>query len=375
MATPSGAQSGCVGRNLRNDCNKPGVCPFYFYYFIYQIMPNEKASAKPKMEKVSAYNNPDSEKMIRQKDTSDQKDISDKLKDSLNPTLNFFQKDFVPAFNFTLHGFVDLFFKFLKVHLISIVLSMIFALVSFLAVPFVVFSIFNLSGMISYPIILAYVSIVIFLFLWFMQASSKISYVIVDEKHKGQYSGIWPILMRIAFPMFKYFVFNLLLFVIAILIPAIMLYVFRNNEIAFLLVLFLTFFYLFILAIFYLFFTQFWLWELLIEKKGVIQSLKDSFSLACRNAVGLIIFDLFLLIVFGMMWVIFYFINTFFSLIFYIPMFLSMLVNIWIYFGMLLVMMVFLMIIRIIEFSITDIIILPIIYSYWKAIKQTKPLE
>ena len=299
------------------------------------------------------------------------KGIMETLTDTLNPTLEFFNTKFRHTLDFTWKNLFGLFFKFLKVHLASLLVG--------ISIMLLLFGIFILASL-AFPAqlqssmgasenmgVLFIVLAITFIYYWVMETIAKSANLIIDEQAKGKYSGIWPLSGQLMKPMLVFLSFNAVLFILVFGIPALVLYFLSGNT-AILAIVYLICLLLFGLG--YVFFAQFWLWEYLVAKKGILESLKASFNLAKENVLGVIVFDIALLLALAIPFAVFYFIGAFLGAFMNISTFASLAVDWVLALATILSFMLAAIAVQSIGRAVTDLIYMPFMHAYWSHIRN-----
>ena len=300
------------------------------------------------------------------------KGIMETLTDTLNPTLEFFNTKFRHTLDFTWKNLFGLFFKFLKVHLASLFLG-IGAMLFFLLIMALAFMAFpnQLSpsqlGATGNIAMISVVLLITFIYYWVMETIAKSANLIIDEQAKGKYSGIWPLSGQLMKPMLVFLSFNAVLFILVFGIPALVLYFLSGNT-AILAIVYLICLLLFGLG--YVFFAQFWLWEYLVAKKGILESLKASFNLAKENVLGVIVFDIALLLALAIPFAVFQFIGAFLGAFMNISTFASLAVDWVLALATILSFMLAAIAVQSIGRAVTDLIYMPFMHAYWSHIRN-----
>jgi hypothetical protein len=284
-----------------------------------------------------------------------------------------------PSLDFSRKNFKDLLIKYIKVYLAyylaAPVLILILGLITLLPLMLLAGGIDNIGNYISSnsPIsilLLIWLAIVYVFVIWITFAIHYIRYPITHEQFEKKYSGIWPVFNRIKFPSFGFMVLNFTFGILSLLIPVVLLLVFfGQSTISNIGILVIYFVWLFFMGIF-LFLTQFWIWELLIEKKGLIESLKYSLQLVVKNFLPVLVFDAILVAA----WMIFY--TVYMAVSFLLPVFFGMIAVIastlpsyFFLATIILGVIAFLLLITVL-LSILEVFTLPFTYSFWRRIRK-----
>ena len=292
-----------------------------------------------------------------------------------------------PSIKFARNNFKDLFVKFFKVELVSslagIALFLLFSII--IMIPLLLFagslekipaSVIG-SGTLGMFVLFVYAAIAIFIITWIQSAFSSTAVIITKEQFEGTYSGIWPIFHRIKFQALSLLLARFLLVfagvLIGLILPIALIFFMPESIISAIAILFwIIYLILFLLA--FAFLTQFWEWELFINRKGVIESLKASISLARKNIIGVFVFDLLFVvasIVIGIPFLIVYLIG---ETVFRVGVFASMSFSSWILLiPALIIYIIFRAGLAFIQTAVDGALLNPYFYSFWKSLGPAKP--
>jgi len=288
-----------------------------------------------------------------------------------------------PSIKFARNNFKDLFVKFFKVELVAglagIALFLLFSII--ILIPLLLFagSLENIpasitaSGTLGMFVLIIYTVIAISIIAWIQTAITSTALIITKEQFEGTYSGIWPIFNRIKFPALGLLLMRSLILFAGLGIPLAILLVLPESGIQVIAMLvYLLYLILFLLVYSFLF--QFWGWELFINKKGVLESMKASFSLATKNIIGVFVFDVIFIvasIVIGIPFLIVYLIGEF---VFRVGIFASISFSSWILLiPALIIYIIFRAGLAFIQTAIIQAVLYPYIFSFWKSLSLSKP--
>jgi hypothetical protein len=306
-------------------------------------------------------------KLKKEKKSKKPKDALDHSVDLVSPTIDFVRSNFK-----------ELFVKYLKVGLtaalVGLALFILFALITFLPLMAVAGDFSSIPPYLSsnlpvLGLLIIWAFIAFFLLDWITESISFAAYLITKEQFLGKYSGIIPIFQKIKYPVLGFLLLNLAIMVVALGIPALILFLLKESSSIFLFGIFLLIIYLLIFMILYRFFAQFWAWELLVAEKGVIDSLKSSINIVKNNIIGVFVFDILLFVaslVISVPFIILYVIG---EIGFRLGAFVAI-SDLAVFIGIMSIYIFFRAGLALIQSAITETFILPYTYSFWRKIRQ-----
>jgi hypothetical protein len=275
-----------------------------------------------------------------------------------------------PTLHFAKDNFKDLFFKYLKIWfalygavILTVIILGLVTIVPLilLAGDFSKIGTYMSANPIIGPILFTWLIIAYFILFWIQTVFMYTAIPITAEQFKKKYSGIWKTAARIKFPVLGHMLLYIL-FIVLFSIPMIAILLLSGSSgagIGFI----LTYFLLFALLMLFAFFSQFWLWELLISKKGVVESLRRSFTIVVDNFFGVLVFSIVLIGV----WSGYYAITTIFT---YASMFaiipFANFMDLWVMIPWILGLTV----VSTVLLSFAQVFMLPYTYSFWEKIRK-----
>jgi len=292
--------------------------------------------------------------------------MAEKKKDSLDSSVD----EILPSMKFAHRNFRGLLWKYIKIWL-SLYGAMILAMIILGLISIVPLAILagGFSGIGQFltanPLIgilfYAWIMVAYLILIWIQTALMYASIPITVEHIEKKYSGIWKTFSSIKLPVLGHLVvYAAFIFIFSIpLIASILLSGSPPSGAGFI----LGYFLLLGLILLFAFFSQFWLWELLVMKKGVLESLKRSLSIVMGNLPGVLVFDIVLVAVWGAYYIA-AMIVTYASLI---PLIIfAGLENFWV----VIPWVILISALSTLLLSLAQLFILPYTYSFWRAARK-----
>jgi len=283
-----------------------------------------------------------------------------------------------PTARFVWTNFTNFFLKFLFLRFLALIISILMGTLFVFLTAFL-FSRFGISVdsldllwsdrlafirlLTDQPLFLAFaiiwISIGIAFILWFYQVVSLSAFRIIKDGMEGKQSSLYSIFTSIKYRVFHYQAFNvLILMAFGFIFPLIANMVLGYDAIIFLESNEYSVF-SFALVGSILFLTQFWLWELLVAEKGILESLAASLSIIRKKFISVVLFDIvsiaMLILVFAPYFFFVFFVDLSFSF--------AEIRN------TIIASLSVLAVIVTIEIAATEAIFFPYAYSFWKAVR------
>ncbi|MFH1394306.1 MAG: hypothetical protein ABII71_00785 [Candidatus Micrarchaeota archaeon] len=217
-----------------------------------------------------------------------------------------------PTFHFVRGNFIRLFERMFRlgvmiylVPLAIFILLMIPPAVAILAAGYKLLDLGNISNTLNsigndYTLLFGlavWLFLSIFICAWISKTLSLVAMLIVDERFKKKRTSTRELCCSIKFPVLKIILASAAIWIVALIIPAVVMLASMNAEshIMALGILFSIFF-TGAAVLIYTFLTQFWCWEVVVGKAGVIEGLGSSYALARKCPVSVLLFDIVMIV-------------------------------------------------------------------------------